>query len=170
MFESEAAASTAVLLNNALVDGRNIVVELVSGGGAGSVGGAWEGAGAAAGSQASVQTSSSVVTGLLSEAKVMAGQVSTATKDFNAKYDVTGKVKAAYTTAAASTSQTFKRLDEQYDLKGSTAKAVDATKAGLSSVYKKMSGLWQQPGGNASNSASLSSGPSPNSASSERTQ
>lgn len=37
VFESDAAASTAVLLNNALVDGRNIAVVLV--GGAAAAGG-----------------------------------------------------------------------------------------------------------------------------------
>jgi len=158
VFESEAAASTAVLLNNALVDGRNIVVETVG-----------EGGGAEAAmheSQSSLHTttSKSVVGELLSEAKVIAGQVSTATKDFNSKYDVTGKMKAAYATAATTTTQTFKRLDEQYDIKGNTTKAVDATKAGLSNAYRRMSGLWQQPSASSTTSLARNAGsPSPNS-------
>jgi hypothetical protein len=168
-FESEAAASTAVLLNNALVDGRNIVVELVAATATGSGNAEGFGTGVYGGSQMSFDSASgarsspsstrasAVMNDIFSEAKSMASNVSAATRDLNAKYDVTGKLKSAYTSAATTTTATFKALDQQYDLKGQTSKAVDATKAGLTSVYKRMSGLWQQQEGSGPSAGSSSS-------------
>lgn len=79
---------------------------------------------------------------ITSQAKSVASQVSSATKDLNSKYDITGKIKGAYDSAAVTTAATFEKLDAQYDLKGKSAKAVDATKKGFSSMYRQISGLW----------------------------
>ena len=153
-FESSSAASTAVLLNNALVEGRNISVELLhdtqnqpdeertedSSASAHNRNDPY--VNGAAGSSASVN---SKLSELASQAKSVASQVSTATKDLNAKYDITGKLKGAYDSAAVTTAATFEKLDAQYDLKGKSSKAVEATKSGISSMYRQISGLWGTP-------------------------
>jgi len=79
---------------------------------------------------------------ITSQAKSVASHVSSATKDLNSKYDITGKIKGAYESAAVTTTATFEKLDAQYDLKGKSNKAVDATKKGFSSMYRQISGLW----------------------------
>lgn len=87
---------------------------------------------------------------IVSEAKSVASQVTSATKDLNAKYDVTGKLKNAYSTAATTTASTFEKLDQQYNIRGNTSKAYEATKTGLSSMYRQVSGFWSNTstGGN----------------------
>lgn len=145
-FESSAAASTAVLLNNALVEGRNISVALVDNGGASEStfsSNETNDFKAKNDSSASVDSKgSNVLSEITSQAKTVASQVSSATKDLNNKYDITGKLKGAYDSAAMTTSATFEKLDAQYDLKGKTGKAVEATKTGISSMYRQISGFW----------------------------
>ncbi len=100
----------------------------------------------------------------MSEAKSVASQVSSKTRDLNAKYDVTGKLKIAYTTAATTTATTFASLDSQYNIRENTNKALEATKSGISSMYRQVSGFWsKQAGGSSGN---LNSANSTNSASS----
>lgn len=150
-FESAAAASTAVLLNNALVEGRNISVELIdtpaamgssSNNNDAPYNSSANGTGVA-GSTASLESKgSAVLSEITSQAKSVASQVSSATKDLNSKYDITGKLKGAYDSAAVTTAATFEKLDAQYDLKGKSAKAVEATKNGISSMYRQISGFW----------------------------
>ena len=159
-FESAAAASTAVLLNNALVEGRNISVELLDDGSASSVKSGGNNPTHSDNynhneSSASVNSKGSqVLSELTSQAKSVASQVSSATKDLNAKYDITGKLKGAYTTAAVTTTATFEKLDAQYDLKGKSAAAVEATKSGISSMYRSISGLWAGSSGTSGNTNS----------------
>lgn len=83
----------------------------------------------------------------MSEAKSVASQVSTATRELNAKYDVTGKLKSAYSTAATTTATTFAHLDTQYHIRENTNKALEATKSGLSSMFKQVSGFWAKQTG-----------------------
>lgn len=142
-FESSAAASTAVLLNNALVEGRNISVELADAPEITDDNESQKYNDTFAGSNASINSKgSNVLSEITSQAKSVASQVSSATKELNSKYDITGKLKGAYDTAATTTSATFVKLDTQYDLKGKSAKAVDVTKKGISSMYRQISGFW----------------------------
>ena len=162
-FESPAAASTAVLLNNALVEGRNISVELddtleaTSATFSNQQDQTNEGFNNAfAESNSSINSKGSkVLSEITSQAKSVASQVSSSAKDLNSKYDITGKIKGAYDSAAVTTAATFEKLDAQYDLKGKSAKAVDATKKGISSMYRQISGLWSS-GATPSNSESNS--------------
>lgn len=163
-FESGAAASTAVLLNNALVEGRNISVDLLDS----------EAQSQSSQSQsqypkaqddnnnssASVNSKGSqVLSELTSQAKSVASQVSSATIDLNNKYDITGKLKGAYVSAATTTTATFEKLDAQYDLKGKSNKAMEATKSGISSMYRQISGLWGTGTGTSANSSNSSNSP-----------
>lgn len=145
-FESAAAASTAVLLNNALVEGRNISVELAD---TPEVTSATapnfspQNKNDFAGSSASINSKGSkVLSEITSQAKSVASQVSSATKDLNNKYDISGKLKGAYDSVAMTTAATFEKLDAQYDLKGKSAKAVETTRKGISSMYRSISGFW----------------------------
>lgn len=160
-FESSAAASTAVLLNNALVEGRNISVALVDGGVGEESTFSNESSNEFKGNNDSSTSVNSKGSGVLSEitsqAKTVASQVSSATKDLNNKYDITGKLKGAYDSAAMTTSATFEKLDAQYDLKGKTGKAVEATKTGISSMYRQISGLWSTSSGAEGGQTSASS-------------
>jgi hypothetical protein len=101
----------------------------------------------------------------MSEAKSVASQVSSATRDLNAKYDVTGKLKNAYSTAATTTATTFAHLDTQYHIRENTGKALEATKTGISSMYRQVSGFWTKQTGGGS-TASMNASTSANSASS----
>lgn len=166
VFESGAAASTAVLLNKALVEGRNISVDLLD----------TESQPQSQSPQstypqennnssASINSKGSqVLSELTSQAKSVASQVSSATKDLNNKYDITGKLKGAYVSAATTTSATFEKLDAQYDLKGKSNKAVEATKSGISSMYRQISGIWGTSNKNDGNNTGSNSSNSPRNA------
>ena len=97
---------------------------------------------------------------ITSQAKSVASKVSSATKELNSKYDISGKLKGAYDSAATTTTATFEKLDAQYDLKGKSAKAVDVTKKGISSMYRQISGLWSTGSNDSPRNANNSPSPS----------
>lgn len=133
LFESEAGASTAILLDNAVVDGNRIRVEMfpqTSQSPTGSTGRR-----SPAGSTSSKK---SMWSDIVSESKSVASGISKSAKEADEKYEITGRVKEAASTVAAVTVSTAKTVDEKFNVSENAAAAWSATKDGVTSLDNKL--------------------------------
>lgn len=127
-FESDAAANTACLLNNALVDGSNIKVDLFS---------------AVDSPPLEPQSTSppptndsftSILSGLAASGVAFAEAVATKVKDIDKEYAVSDTVIAGASTAWNESKKFVSELDEKYHIKDSMNSAVQKTKEGVTTA------------------------------------
>ena len=141
LFESDAGASTAVLLDNAVVDGSRIRVELFpetptnsprSGTGRRSP------APNTPKSTSDKASSKGMWSDIVSESQSMASETWRSAKGVDEKYQVSGKVKGAATTVVAATSSAAVAVDEKLHVRENAAAAWSATKSGVASLDAKL--------------------------------
>jgi len=146
-FESGGAATTACLLNNALIDGQNVSVELFSGSEGGSPkpgfenptaatqsasdlkGGAYKRAGTG-----STSSFSSILGNISTSSLALASSVVSSVKSVNERYKVTEKVSSGASTAWRKSKQVASDIDSRFKVSENVAAAVQKTKENVSSA------------------------------------
>lgn len=126
-FASESAASTACLLNNALVDGSNIKVEAFP---SEEDRASRQSPGRAAGSpaQPSNESFTSILSGIASSSKSMFSSVSAKVKAFDQQYGVSDTIVAGATTAWTESKRLAGDIDNKYQVSQKVSSAVQSTK------------------------------------------
>jgi hypothetical protein len=128
-FDTAAAASTACLLNNALVDGSNIKVEPLP----------VTDLPPSPRSEAPTNGSfASIFSGLAESGRAFAAAVATKVKSVDEQYQVSSTVTAGATSAWESSKKLAHDIDEKYRVKESVASAAVATKEGLNTAAAKI--------------------------------
>lgn len=141
LFESDAGASTAVLLDNAVVDGSRIRVELFPESPARSnsprgTSGRRSPAPGTPKSQGS--KSSGMWSDIVSESQSMASETWRSAKEVDQKYQVSEKVKGAASTVYATTATAALTVDEKLHVRENAAAAWSATKSGVVNIDSKL--------------------------------
>lgn len=137
LFESDAGSSTAILLDNAVVDGSRIRVEMFPESPKGSATGEKGGRRSPAASETS-RGSKGMWSDIMSEGKSMASDTWRSAKDADEKYGMSNKVKGAASTVAGATASAAKSVDEKLHVRENASAAWSATKQGVSSIDTKL--------------------------------
>jgi hypothetical protein len=137
LFESEAGSSTAILLDNAVVDGNRIKVEMFPESPISGAAGEKGGKRSPTGSETS-RTSKGMMSDIMSEGKSMASDTWKSAKEVDKKYEISDKMKGAATTVAGATASAAKSVDEKLHVRENASAAWSATKQGVSSLDNKL--------------------------------
>ena len=137
LFESDAGSSTAILLDNAVVDGNRIRVEMFPESPKTSATGEKGGRRSPALSDTS-RSSKGKFSDIMSEGKSMASETWRSAKEVDKKYEISDKVKGAATTVADATTSAAKTVDEKLHVRENASAAWSATKQGVSSLDNKL--------------------------------
>jgi RNA recognition motif-containing protein len=136
LFESDAGSSTAILLDNAVVDGNRIRVEIFPESPKASSNSEKGGRRSPAASETS-RGSKGMLSDMMSEGKSMASDTWRSAKEADKKYEISDKVKGAATTVAGVTVSAAKSVDEKLHVRENASAAWSATKQGVSSFDNK---------------------------------
>lgn len=133
-FDSEAAASTACLLNNALIDGDNVKVELFPFPEERPSSTSRTASPPVSESAATNDSFISIFSGLAATSRAFASDVAKKVQTFDEQYGVSEKVVAGATTAWTESKRLAQEIDARYQVKDSVASVLQSTKQQVASV------------------------------------